>query len=272
MTPVLPAETLPLLGLVFALGVKHGFDADHLATIDALTRSSHRSRRAAGALFSLGHGLVVVAVAVVVQGFAGSAAVPDWLDGFGSWTSIAVLTLLGLSTWFSAWRTPHGQIVAPRGLRSRLVRYLPGTAHPLAALAVGALFAFSFDTISQATLMALSAAEHGTRWTALWLGLSFMLGMMLVDGANGRFVAWLLERSDARAAAASRVMAYAVGAVSLAIAAIGLIRQLRPDMDAVFDAWGWAISVGVILAMLIAVAYAFKVAARPASLTMTASA
>jgi len=34
----LPADWLSLLTLTFVLGMKHGFDADHLATIDGLTR------------------------------------------------------------------------------------------------------------------------------------------------------------------------------------------------------------------------------------------
>jgi high-affinity nickel-transport protein len=54
--------------LAFVLGARHGFDADHLATIDGLTRgSAHthpRLARSAGLLFSLGHGSVVLAVAL----------------------------------------------------------------------------------------------------------------------------------------------------------------------------------------------------------------
>ena len=48
---------------------RHGFDADHLATIDGLTRYNARANprlaRMAGALFSLGHGVVVLLVALV---------------------------------------------------------------------------------------------------------------------------------------------------------------------------------------------------------------
>ena len=34
----LPTDWLSLLILTFVLGMKHGFDADHLAIIDGLTR------------------------------------------------------------------------------------------------------------------------------------------------------------------------------------------------------------------------------------------
>ena len=66
----LPTEWSALCALVFLLGLKHGFDADHLATIDGLTRFNSRHLRPfaryCGALFSLGHGVVVVAIAIAV--------------------------------------------------------------------------------------------------------------------------------------------------------------------------------------------------------------
>ena len=50
--------------------MRHGLDADHLATIDGLTRHNARanpaSARFCGALFSLGHGLVACAVAIAL--------------------------------------------------------------------------------------------------------------------------------------------------------------------------------------------------------------
>lgn len=56
-----------LAALAFSLGLRHGLDANHLAAIDSLVRHNLRSapRRAAacGALFSLGHGAVVLGVA-----------------------------------------------------------------------------------------------------------------------------------------------------------------------------------------------------------------
>ena len=37
-------EMTGLIGLVFALGLRHGFDPDHLVAIDGMTRSSARVR------------------------------------------------------------------------------------------------------------------------------------------------------------------------------------------------------------------------------------
>ena len=67
----LPTDWSTLCVLVFLLGMRHGFDADHLAAIDGLTRLNQRPglalARYCGALFSAGHGLVVLVIAVVVS-------------------------------------------------------------------------------------------------------------------------------------------------------------------------------------------------------------
>ena len=60
----------PLFVLAFVLGLRHGMDPDHLATIDGLTRFNAaagrmRLARLCGFLFSLGHGAVVCVAALV---------------------------------------------------------------------------------------------------------------------------------------------------------------------------------------------------------------
>lgn len=94
------AFDLPSL-MVFALlfGIKHGFDADHLATIDGLARlqakqGRRRLARFSGALFSAGHGLMVLAAAWLLQR-CGIGSLPDWLDSVGAWISIVFLFLIG---------------------------------------------------------------------------------------------------------------------------------------------------------------------------------
>ena len=96
----LPQDWIALASLVFVLGLKHGFDADHLATIDGLTRShmahSPRAARLAGVFFSLGHGGVVVLVALAASFLVARWAVPDWLAHFGAGVSIVFLLALGV--------------------------------------------------------------------------------------------------------------------------------------------------------------------------------
>ena len=96
----LPTEWTALCALVFLLGLKHGFDADHLATIDGLTRFNARHQRPfaryCGALFSLGHGVVVLAIALAVGVVSEKWEAPEWLELSGAWVSIGFLTLLGV--------------------------------------------------------------------------------------------------------------------------------------------------------------------------------
>jgi len=219
----LPASLAALAALAFALGLRHGLDADHLATIDGLTRLRAAGTRWCGALFSLGHGAVVLAVVLALGLLQRRWQVPAALETTGAALSLACLLLLGLANLRAAWLTPAGQIVRPIGLKGRwLGRWLPAR-HPLAAAAVGALFALSFDTLSQAALFALAAPAFGG-WAPAALALLFTAGMLCTDGFNGWFVARLLAGVDARAARASRLMSLAVAAFSLGVAGVGLAR------------------------------------------------
>ena len=110
--PTPPTDWLSLLLLTFVLGMKHGFDADHLATIDGLTRHNSRVHpaiaRYCGTLFSIGHGLVVIAIALGVSTAAGHWAVPDWFGTLGALISIGFLTALGLLNLRAVLRTEVG--------------------------------------------------------------------------------------------------------------------------------------------------------------------
>ncbi len=83
------------------LGMRHGFDADHLAAIDGMTRFNAGQRaslaRNAGTLFSLGHGVVVISTALLVAIVARTWQVPAWIESIGAWSSIAVLLVLALA-------------------------------------------------------------------------------------------------------------------------------------------------------------------------------
>ena len=100
----------------FLLGVKRGFDADHLAIIDGLTRYNGRANPrlapCCGTLFSLGHGVVVLAVAMVTSlMMAGASVVPAWMEDVGAVTSIVFLTLLGCVNLRVTFRTPADEMV-----------------------------------------------------------------------------------------------------------------------------------------------------------------
>lgn len=260
----LTQEGPALLMLVFALGLRHGFDADHLATVDGLTRWN-LGRRAAlapwcGALFSLGHGAVVVAVALGVALLAQQWAPPQALLAAGAWFSVAVLALLGLLNLHAVFAAPRDAVVRPQGLRAGRLGALLRSSRPLGIAALGAAFALSFDTLSLAALFGAAAGRAGGAPQALLLGLLFTAGMLAADGANGWWIARLLCRADETARVASRVLGLAVGVLSLMVAAYGAARQELPALDHWSEDRGWQLSLGLLAALALSFAAALRLA------------
>jgi high-affinity nickel-transport protein len=229
---LLPNDWVALLAAVYALGLKHGMDPDHLATIDGIARSNAarnpRLARWSGFLFSAGHGAIVILVAMGVSLVARQWETPAWLDALGAWISIGFLYALGLLNLYSVFATRADQVVAPAGLKSRLLGRFAQVSHPALIAAVGALFALSFDTVSQVALFSLTASSVSGWGFAILLGVAFMLGMMTTDGVNGLWVAKLLARADRRALIASRAMGLSIAGLSLLVGSYGLARLYFP--------------------------------------------
>ena len=253
-----PNQWLSVVAIAFFLGLKHGLDPDHLAAIDGLTRFNARRQprlsRWSGLLFSAGHGAVVTAVTVAVATVATQWRAPGWVEHAGRWIAILFLTLLGIANLAAALRAPSGEVVRPVGIRGRFLTPLTRAEHPVLIAAVGAAFALSFDTLSQAVLFSITGS-HMAGWVfAGSLGAVFTLGMIVTDALNGLWVSRLARSADRRAAAASRAMSVAVGVTSLGIAAIAVTRVLVPTLDQRLEAWGLASSAAVIL--IVAAAWA----------------
>jgi len=262
-----PADLHSLLLLTFVLGMKHGFDADHLATIDGLTRFNARQRpglaRYCGTLFSLGHGAVVVAIALSVAALAGHWEVPAWFGPTGAVISIAFLVALGVLNLSAVLNAEPDQVVQPVGLKGRLLGSLRHVSHPALVALVGALFALSFDTLSQAAFFALTATQFGGWQSALLLAGLFMAGMLLTDGINGLWIARLIARADQVALVASRVMGLVVSGISLLVAAFGAAKLLSPAIDEWSD--GKELVFGAMLVAIIALSFliALRMTRRP---------
>jgi high-affinity nickel-transport protein len=256
--PDLPADWTALCALVFVLGLKHGLDADHLAAIDGMTRlNATAGRRLAswcGALFSLGHGAVVLAIAAAVGGAREHWQPPPWLDAAGAWISIALLLLLGAFNLRAVLAAAPGECVAVAGVHGRLLGRWTRARSASAAAGVGALFALSFDTVSQAALFSVTAAQFGGLAEALQLGALFVAGMLLTDGLNGWWIGRLVRRADACARRASRRMALAIAGLSLGVAALGIARQCSVGIDR----WAGeqALLVGAATVVLVTLTYA----------------
>jgi high-affinity nickel-transport protein len=231
----LPATWTALCALAFALGLRHGFDADHLATVDGLTRYNARINaalaRLCGTLFSLGHGAVVALVAIATATLASQWRTPGWLEYTGVVVSIAFLFGLAFLNVRAVWIAAPDAVVAPAGIKGRVLGRIMTVHRPAAIAGVGALFALSFDTISQAALFALAASRFGGVVEALIVAGLFVLGMLVVDGVNGLWISRLIRRADRTAAIASRVMALAVAALSLAVGLFTVAKLVVPDVD-----------------------------------------
>lgn len=268
MMETLPTHWLALVGVVFLLGLKHGLDPDHLAAIDGLTRFNARERPAlsrwSGLLFSAGHGVVVTLVAIAVATVASEWKAPAWLENAGTWISIAFLTVLGIANLVAVVRTPRGEIVRAVGMRGRLFERFMRVEHPVLIAAVGAAFALSFDTISQAVLFSITGSNLAGWLFAALLGIVFTAGMMATDALNGLWVSHLVRSLDRRAAVASRLMSLAIGFTSLAIAALAAARYALPALDQQVASWGVALSAGVVIAVAISYGVAMRLAAQEA--------
>lgn len=254
------ASIFPLVALAIVLGMKHGMDADHLATIDGLTRFNaaagrRRMARLCGFLFSLGHGMVVCVVAVATSVLFTQGAIPDWMDDVGVWVSAFFLVSLGLLNLHAVFTTPSREMVRLVGIKGRWLANLKGTGHPLLIMLVGALFALSFDTLSQAALFSTTAGQYGGTSAALVLASCFMMGMMLTDAVNGVWISHLLSRADATARIASRIMGVTVAILSLSVAALGLSRKFFPELSA----WqnGRELFIGISIVAIIAASFVY---------------
>lgn len=243
-----------LIALAWLLGMKHGMDADHLATIDGLTRVNssagrHRLARLCGFLFSLGHGTVVCVVAVTASLLLRQVTMPQWLDAAGAWTSTFFLLSLGTLNLYAVFATPADEMVSTRGFKGRIFGRTNHAGHPVLVTMVGALFAISFDTLSQAVLLSTTSTHLGGPVYALVLAMCFVLGMMATDAVNGLWISHLLRRADATARVASRIMGLAVAIVSFAVAGLGLSRRYVPQAAAWQEGRELAIGIGVIAAV-----------------------
>jgi high-affinity nickel-transport protein len=240
------ADALALVALVFVLGLKHGFDPDHLVAIDGFARSAARTRprlsRWAGVFFSLGHGALVTLVALALALFAAAWKAPAWLEPLGAAISIAVLVALGAANLVLLCRAPAGARIAPFGLRGRWIgERLAQVSHPAMIAAVGAAFALSFDTLANVLIFSASGALF-----AALLGLLFTLGMAITDALNGWWAARLIGSADAKAAAASRWMSLAVALLCLAIAGAGLAKWLLPHWGGALTAYAPLVSLATL--------------------------
>ncbi|MFE7423722.1 HoxN/HupN/NixA family nickel/cobalt transporter [Rhodococcus sp. NPDC057529] len=200
--------------LAYILGMRHAFDADHIAAIDDTTRLMLvRGKRPVGVgfFFAMGHSAVVLILAILVA-LAGANLSDTGLNGLrnvGGTISVLVaitfialvavlnaVVLVGLARLWCDYRngTLRGEQIdhhlMNRGLINRVLgsraRNLIKSSWHMAPL--GFLFGLGLETASEVTLLALSAAtavNGGMSIAAvLTLPLLFAAGMSMMDTAD----------------------------------------------------------------------------------------
>jgi nickel/cobalt transporter (NiCoT) family protein len=205
-----------LVGLGFVaymLGLRHAFDADHIAAIDDTVRyllQKGKKPLGIGFFFSLGHSTVVLCLAVAIV-FAASAMAQELpalkniggilgagVSGIFLWI-IGVLNLLVLvdilGVWSKAKTGTHDhhhleELLSKRGLVNRLFggRVQKFLNHSWQMYPLGLLFGLGFDTASEVGLLAMTAgASAGNLPIAAVLALPilFAAGMSLMDTTDG---------------------------------------------------------------------------------------
>jgi high-affinity nickel-transport protein len=238
------------MGLLTALGFRHGLDPDHIATVDGLTRMRYKanaywSARLTGFQFACGHSLTILLATLLFywQGLQ----LPQWLDQVGLWVSTVFLLWLGLANlrhFFSS--NKHTHVASP--VQRMVLKAMGPFAHPMG---VGFAFAISFDSMAQAGLMAAKGHELGGFWMIVLLSACFGFGMMLADTGNGLLMHWLVKRSEHMAENAGRWMSGMVGVLALLVVAVSHLSPSLPTLEAVWDDWGGFIGAGVTLSLLL---------------------
>lgn len=254
MMETMPQDWLGLVLVVLILGMKHGVDPDHLATIDGMTRFNAQRRpglsRWSGFLFSLGHGVVVTMVSAVVALSSSKWSSPVWLEDLGAWISIIFLLVLGFINLREVLGAAPDHPVRPVGLKGRFLRRFSETSDPVMIAAVGAAFALSFDTVSLTALFSVTASNLAGWQFSIFMGLLFMAGMMVIDGINGIWVARLLRATNRRALIASRVMGLSIAFLSIAVAGLGIAKYFAPAVSTMLDNAGLLMGVGLVVIVL----------------------
>jgi high-affinity nickel-transport protein len=195
--------------LAYSFGLRHAFDADHIAAIDNVTRKLMQEGWrpvGVGLFFSLGHSTIVVALTIAIA--IATTALQGRFEAFKSFggvvgTLVSALFLFAIAianiiVLISVWRTfqtvkKGGRFVeedldlmlANRGLLGRLFRrFFRLVERSWHMYPLGVLFGLGFDTATEVGLLGISATQASqglSIWSILVFPALFTAGMTLID-------------------------------------------------------------------------------------------
>jgi nickel/cobalt transporter (NiCoT) family protein len=267
------------LGLnAYTFGLRHAFDADHIAAIDNTTRkltADGRKPKAVGFWFAMGHSITVLLLAVlVVVGTRAAGALLDddsvtrhalgvagTLASGGFLYLIGIINVVALVGIWRVLRAARGgrfdelqleQHLDNRGFLARILRPVTKRiTRPVQMFPVGVLFGLGFDTATEVALLALagSGAAAGLPWFAvLTLPVLFAAGMSVMDTADGIFMTvaydWAFAHPVRKVFYNLTITGLSV-AVALLIGTIELVGVLHDDLGWTDPVTGWVSSINL---------------------------
>ncbi len=213
------AFTIGLGITAYTLGMRHAFDADHIAAIDNTTRklmSDGQRPLSVGFFFSLGHASVVFGLCFLLsvgvkslagQVESGASGLQQTTGLIGTLVSgvflmliaaINMVILVGILKIFRRMRRGSFDEAAleehldKRGFMNRILGgATKAVRKPWHMYPVGLLFGLGFDTATEVSLLVLAggAAAFSLPWYAiLCLPILFAAGMSLLDTIDGSFM------------------------------------------------------------------------------------
>ncbi|MFJ9009544.1 HoxN/HupN/NixA family nickel/cobalt transporter [Streptomyces canus] len=257
----------------YTLGMRHAFDADHIAAIDNTTRKlmgDGQRPLSVGFWFSLGHSSVVFVLALLlslgVKALAGpvrdddshlhdvTALIGTTVSGVFLYLIAAVnlVVLVGIWKVFRRMRSGRYDEAAleeqlnNRGFMNRLLgRVMKSITKPWQMYPLGLLFGLGFDTATEIALLVLagSGAASGLPWYAiLTLPVLFAAGMSLLDTIDGSFMnfayGWAFSKPVRKVYYNLTVTGLSV-AVALLIGTVELLGLLAGKLGLHGPFWDW---------------------------------
>ncbi len=257
----------------YALGLRHAFDADHLAAIDNTTRklmAEGKRPLSVGFFFSLGHSTIVFLLAFVFAigikalgpqvADTGSALhnVTNWIGTGVSGTflyviaAVNVVILWGILKVFFTMRTGRydeqelERQLDSRGLMGRFFgRFSRAVRKPWQMYPIGVLFGLGFDTATEVALLFLAAGAAGAGlpfYAIICLPILFAAGMSLLDTIDGSFMnfayGWAFSKPVRKVFYNITITGLSV-AVALLIGTIELAGLLAQKLGAKGSFWAW---------------------------------
>jgi high-affinity nickel permease len=205
----------PALITALLLGLRHGYDIDHVAAISDLSATEGGGRRAfrLSTVYALGHATVLLAFGIAAVTFG--LVIPEAVDGLMgkvigfTLVALALYVIIGFVRLGRAWRPrSRGSLIwhaAHRRLHHHDIDHKASTA---GALVIGMIHGVGAETPTQLLLLP-AAAEFG-----LGVVVAFVGGLLLTNTVLAAISAWGLVRiKGSLAFSALSIMAAAFSAV-----------------------------------------------------------